>query len=80
MARRSTENRKELKELKVKAQRILLLSEKYPDMDLDRRMSLTVKLNEIMERVEFLKRNRNNSSAYEFTYVLKKKNVKNRKL
>jgi hypothetical protein len=33
-----------------------------------------------MERVEYLKRNKNSSSAYDFTYVYKKERVKNRKL
>jgi hypothetical protein len=73
-------NKDEMRSLKAKAKRILSLKEKYPQQSMDRILSLTVKLNEIMERVEYLKRNKNSSSAYDFTYVYKKERVKNRKL
>lgn len=86
-----SENQVEIRSLKKKTIRILKLQQGYPDMNLDRRMSLTVKLNEIMERVEMLKRDKNANNRvkkfekdtdadYQFTYVLKKKSVKNRKL
>lgn len=86
-----SENKVEMRMLKKKAVRILGFKEKYPSMNLDRRMSLTIKLNEIMERVEVLRRDKNANvrvkkfekdidADYQFTYVLKKKNVKNRKL
>lgn len=86
-----SENKVEMRSLKGKAVRILGLQQGYPDMNIERRMSLTVKLNEIMERVEMLKRDKNanvrvkefekdEDADYQFTYVLKKKNVKNRKL
>jgi hypothetical protein len=86
-----SENKVEIRTLKKKTIRILKLQEGYPSMNLDRRMSLTVKLNEIMERVEMLRRDKNANNRikefekdkdadYQFTYVLKKENVKNRKL
>jgi len=73
-------NKAEIRELKGKAKRILEFQNSYPQMNIQRRMSLTISLNEIMERVDYLKRNKNNSSAYDFTYVYKKNRVKNRTL
>lgn len=82
-------NKVELRTLKGKAIRILGLQKKYPNMEIQRRMSLTVSLNEIMERAEYLRRDKNANNRvkefakgedhdYDFTYVLKKKNVVNR--
>jgi len=86
-----SENKVEMRALKAKAKRILKFHEQFPDMSAERRMLFTVRLNEMMERVEMLKRDKNanvrtktfekdRDADYQFTYVLKKKNVKNRKL
>ena len=83
-------NKVELRVVKLKAVRILGFQKEYPNMNIERRMSLTVKLNEVMERAEYLRRDKNANERvkvfakdedhdYDFTYVLKKKNVKNRK-
>jgi len=84
-----TANKVELRSLKAKAKRILSFHKQYPDMSGERRMLFTVRLNEIMERVEYLKRDKNcnnrspigenEESPYSFQYVLTKERIKNRK-
>lgn len=84
------ENKVEMRALKVKAKRILKFHEDYPEMSAERRMLFTVRLNEVMERVEYLKRDKNCNKRreigedeepdYSFHYVFKKQQVKNRKL
>lgn len=86
-----SENKVEINALKTKATRILKFHEDFPEMNPERRMLFTVRLNEMMERVEMLKRDKNanvrtktfekdRDADYQFTYVLKKSKVKNRKL
>jgi hypothetical protein len=82
-----SENKVELRQLKAKATRILKFGEEYPEqLTMKRRMDLTVELNNIMERVEYLKRDKHANvrehpdENFEFHYVFKKGRVKNRKL
>ncbi len=85
-----SENKVEMRMLKDKSKRILKFHEQYPEMNPERRMLFTVRLNEIMERVEYLKRDKNanvrvktfekdSDADYQFQYVFKKSRVKNRK-
>lgn len=82
MARICTENKIEIKTLKAKIKRILQLGTDYPDMSTERRMKAAIRMNEIVERIKYLKVNRLNSQSpeWDFTLVLKKERVKNRKL
>ena len=80
-------NKVEIRKLKKKAKRILSFQEDYAgQLTMKRRMDLTVALNDIMERVEYLRRNKHANDRkfpdenYEFTYVFKKERVKNRQL
>ena len=82
MAKICAENKIEIKLLKGKVKRISSFSNKYPNMGNDRRMLFAVRMNEMFERIKYLRINRLNSqsSLWDYTLVLKKKNVKNRKL
>ena len=82
-----SENKVEMRELKAKAKRILGFQRDYTgQLTMKRRMDLTIRLNEIMERVEFLQRDKNANvrrypaENFDFKYVFKKSRVKNRKL
>lgn len=81
MARICTENRKEIKALKAKVKRILQLGTDYPSMSSERRMKAAVRMNEMVERIKYLRMNRLNSQSpeWDYTLVLKKDRVKNRK-
>ena len=82
MARICTENRIEIRSLKGKVKRILQLGTTYPTMSSERRMKAAVRMNEMVERIKYLRMNRLNSQSpeWDFTLVLKKDRVKNRKL
>jgi len=80
------ENKVEMGQLKIQTKRILEMNEKYPgQLNMQRRMNLTIRLNEIAERVEYLRRDKHANireepdKNFEFQYVLKKSRVKNRK-
>jgi hypothetical protein len=72
-------NKIELKKNIAIIKRISKFSKDFPSMGMERRMRFTVQLNDLHEKNEMLRRNKNNSDAYEFTYVYKKAHVKNRK-
>jgi len=73
-------NKVEIRQLKTDIGRVENLRKNYPGMSDSRRMDLAVKLNELFERVDYLRRNKNNSEAYDFKYVFKKRRVQNRQL
>jgi len=82
-----SENKVEMRQLKAMAKRILGFQRDYPgQLTMKRRMDLTIRLNEIMERVEYLQRDKhanireNPDENFDFRYVFKKSRVKNRKL
>lgn len=82
MARLCTENKIEIRTLKAKVKRILSFSSEYPGMGSERRMQFAVRMNEMVERIKYLRINRLNSQSpeWDYTLVLKKDRVKNRKL
>lgn len=75
-----TEHKVEIRQIKTDIGRVENMRKMYPGMSASRRMDLTVKLNELMERKDYLRRNKTGSKAYEFTYIFKKRRVKNRTL
>lgn len=82
MARLCAENTREIRGLKAKLKRIHSFNTKYPGMGSERRMQFAVRMNEMFERIKYLRMNRLNSQSpeWDFTLVLKKDRVKNRKL
>ncbi len=81
----SSENKVEIRELKKKIKRILKFQDEYTgQLTMKRRMKLTVRLNELSERVEWLQRDKHANvrrfpaDNFDFTYVFKKQRVKNR--
>jgi len=75
----SSANKIEIRELKGKIKRMKSWNESFPgQLTKERRMDFAISMSEMSERVDYLRRNKTGSEAYEFSYVLKKKNVKNR--
>lgn len=69
----------EIRELKAKIKKMSMWKYKYPgQLTSSRRLDFAIKINEMSERIEYLRRNKTGSKEYEFTYVLKKRNVTNR--
>lgn len=84
-------NKVEIKELKTKISKITSWRYKYPgQLTRARRMDFAISMNNMSERIEYLRRDKHanlrreiaegEEPDFDFTYVLKKRNVKNRKL
>jgi len=77
--RMNSVNRTEIRELKRKLTKMGSWPKLYPgQLTPSRRLDFTIRMNEMSERVDYLRRNKTGSKEYDFTYVLKKKRVKNR--
>ena len=73
-------NKIEIRELKAKIKRMAGWNKDYPgQLSPSRRMDFTISMNEMSERIDYLRKNKTGSEAFEFTYVLTKKRTKNRK-
>jgi len=75
-----SENKIEMRSIKGKIQRIVKIREKYPNLTLERKMQFAVTLNDMFERLKYLKMNKLNSQSpeWDYTIVYKKDRVKNR--
>lgn len=78
--RMCSENKKEIRGIKRVIERLHKIRFKYPEMTIDRKMQFAVKMNQLFERMKYLRINKLNSQAkeWDFTYVFKKDRVKNR--
>lgn len=78
--RMCSENKKEIRGIKKTIERLKEIRFQYPDMILNRKMQFAVKMNELFERMKYLRVNKLNSQSkeWDFTYVFKKDRVKNR--